>query len=312
MAILQFVFTHKRLRYLIDSHLHILPPDRSAGLVRWVKNIFGYHPSDEDCSADQMVSELRECGVRAAFNFVFPLREDETESLNMFNREICGEYRCLIPFGSFHPANPDKMKIIDDCLVKMELAGIKVHPHVQGFNLFSPEFRPVFKILNELGRPLFVHTGFDRFYDRTTDIDYLKRVLEEFPGMPVILVHALIPDFDTAYELMKEYPQIYLDLTNVVSAVRWLTGPPGWLRPGRFEIPGLKDKLDYFYRLVEGFSGRIMFGTDHPAGMGSPAMIYEDFRSFKFPEEACRNILSGTAQSLLKKYCPPKYFEALE
>lgn len=293
---------------IIDSHLHILPPARTAGLVRWIKNIFGSHPSREDCTPGQTISELRECGVTTACNFVFPLNKDETESLNQFNRELGDRFEFVIPFGSFHPGNDNLKGIVEDCLVKRELAGIKVHPHVQNFELFSPQFQPVFEILNELGRPLFAHTGFDRFYDRATDINYLKRVLEEFTDMPVVLVHSLIPDFNLAYELIRDYPQIYLDLTNVISAVRWSTDPPEWLDTGHFEIPGLKENLDYFYRMIEEFSKRIMFGTDHPAGMGSPAQIYEDFRSFNFPEKTCRNILCDTARTLIEKHCPHKYY----
>ncbi|MBN2168207.1 MAG: amidohydrolase [Actinobacteria bacterium] len=291
----------------IDSHLHILPPERSAGLVRWVKNIFGYHPSNENCTPDLTVSELRECGVQAAFNFVFPLREDETCSLNRFNRKLGDRLDFIIPFGSFHPANTDIGKTINDCLIEMELAGIKVHPHVQGFNLFSPEFHPVFERLNALGRPLVAHTGYDYFYGRATDIDYLRRVLEKFPGMPVVLVHSFIPHFDIAYEFIKNYPQVYLDFTNVVSALSWSIKPPEWLVPGNFEIPGLNDYLDYFYQLADEFSERIMFGTDHPAGMGSPAQIYKDFNNFNFTGKARQDMLFGTAKKFVEKHCPCKY-----
>ncbi|MBK5093713.1 MAG: hypothetical protein JJE48_09390, partial [Actinobacteria bacterium] len=71
----------------LDCHIHILPPARIRGLVRWIKKPFPEHPSCEDMTPEDILEDLRECGVGTVFNLVFPLKEEETESLNEFSRE---------------------------------------------------------------------------------------------------------------------------------------------------------------------------------------------------------------------------------
>ncbi len=287
---------------IVDSHIHILPPNRSRSLVRWIKRVFPGHPSSEEITPEEMLDELRACGVRRFFNLVFPLKEEETEPLNAWSRDVAASSEEITGFGSLHVGTPRKDEVTERCLCEYGLAGMKLHPYVQLFEAFSPEFEPMFAKLEELGRPFVVHTGFDIFYRQTQDLGYLRRILERHEGMPVVLVHSLFPRFGLARELMREYPQLYLDMTNSVSAVRWFTdAPENWVDAVEGEL--LAENLEYFRPLVTEYSGRIMFGTDHPVGMGSPEQIYDDLDSFGFPERVRDDLLGGTALRFLADHC---------
>jgi predicted TIM-barrel fold metal-dependent hydrolase len=272
--------------------------------VRWIKKAFPGHPSREEMTNDEVLGDLRGCGVDLFFNMVFPLRESETEPLNEFSVEIGKRYDRVVPFGSMHVETARKDEVAERCLVEQDLAGIKLHPYVQGFEAFSPEFEPMYRKLGELGRPFIVHTGFDSFYRQVQDLDYLRGILESHPEMPVVLVHSLFPRFGLAHELMSGHPQLYLDMTNVISAVRWyLEAPPGAWAEFYDERDALNEGIEHFHRILEDFSDRVMFGTDHPAGMGSPEQIYADFDSFGFPPEVSGNLLGGTARRFLVECC---------
>jgi len=279
-----------------DSHAHLLPEGRSRSLVRWIKKSFPGHPVREDITHDEIIADLRACGVEVIFNFVFPLRDDETEPLNSFSAEVGRRYGFVVPFGSLHANTPRKDEVAERCVVEMGLAGMKLHPYVQGFEAFSPGFEPLFRALARLEKPLVVHTGFDFFYSRTQDLDYLQRVLERHPDMPLVLVHSLFPRFGLAHELMGRHERLYLDMTNVLSAVRWYTNAPGGAWP-REEAALLEENMDRFHAVLKDYSGRVMFGTDHPAGMGSPSQIYADLDSFDFPPEVRGNLLCGAARA---------------
>ena len=290
---------------IVDSHIHILPPKRTRGLVRWIKKIFPEHPATEDVTPDEVLGELRDCGVTSFFNLVFPLKEEETEGLNAWSRDIADSSPDITGFGSLHMETPRKDEVTERCMVEYGLAGMKLHPYVQLFEAFSPEFEPMFGKLEELGRPFIVHTGFDVFYRQTQDFDYLRSILERHPDMPLVLVHSLFPRFALARELMDGYPQLYLDLTNAVSAVRWYSeSPDHWV--DATEGKDLADNLEYFRPLVEEYSSRIMFGTDHPVGMGSPAQIYADLEWFGFSPEVNSDLLGRTARSFLEAHCGPR------
>jgi len=288
-----------------DSHVHILPPGRTKGLVRWIKKAFPAHPSREDMTPEDVLADLRACGVEKVFNLVFPLKDPETEALNLWSRDIAARYQEVVPFGSMHIDTARKEEVAERCLLEYGLAGIKLHPYVQGFEAFSEPFEPLFRKLQGLRRPFIVHTGFDAFYRRSADLGYLQGMLERYPEMPVVLVHAVFPKFKLVHRLMSAHGQLYLDLTNVISAVRYYSGAsPGVLPPDApVDLDELSANIDYFYRLLDDYSDRIMFGTDHPAGMGSPRQIYDDFDSFGFSTEISSNLLGGTARRFLKQHC---------
>ena len=287
---------------IIDSHIHILPSRRSASLVRWIKRAFPSHPSHEGMTPDDILADITACGAEKAFNFVFPLKAEETESLNEWSRDVAARYEMLVPFGSVHLETARKDEVVERCLGEYSLAGIKLHPYAQRFEAFSPEFEPVFRVLEERGRPFVVHTGFDTFYQQTQDLDYMQRMLDEHPAMPVVLVHALFPRFRLAHELMARHPLLYLDMTNVPGTLRLYLDTPdaAALAPDTADV--LRE-LDHFHSLLQDFSPRIMFGTDHPVGMGSVRQIYKDLDSFELDEEVRRDLMGDSARRFLEAHC---------
>ena len=287
---------------IIDSHIHVIPPARTASLVRWIKRAFPEHPSREDMTPEEVLAELRACGVVRAFNFVFPLKEEETVSLNTFSRDIALRFPMLVPFGSMHVETPRKGEVAEHCLTELGLAGIKIHPYAQRFEVFCREFEPLFETLSRFGRPFVVHTGFDDFYNRTQDLDYLRRILDRYPEMPVVLVHSLFPRFGLALELLRLHPKVYLDMTNVPSSIRLYQRAPE-LFAGQQDATGLDGEAENFERLLSEWHERIMFGTDHPVGMGSPEQIFADLESFEMTAEAMNNILYATAARFLHDDC---------
>lgn len=75
-------------------------------------------------------------------------------------------------------------------------------------------------------------------------------------------------------------------------ATRWLDG---------------RDPQECYRRLregVEAFPDRIMFGGDHPAGMGGLAAIYADLDALGLSERARRAVLGETAARLVEQVAP--------
>lgn len=286
---------------MIDSHIHVMPQYRTDGLVRWIRKAFPEHPSREGIGPDEIIAQLRENGMEAAFNFVFPLKEEETGPLNEFSRRLADRYPFLVPFGSMHADTADKAGAAELCVTELGLAGIKIHPYAQRFEVFRDDFEPMFEVLERHGRPFVVHTGFDAFYNRTQDLSGLERILDAHPGMPVILVHALFPRFALAYRLMSRHPLLYLDMTNVPGTIVLYDrfAREGWTAPDELSTED-RDHLD---GLLREFGARIMFGTDHPVGMGSPARIYADLEALEPGPTAWRDLTFNAALAFLERHC---------
>jgi uncharacterized protein len=287
---------------IIDVHVHLLPEKRTRSLVRWVKDFFPGHPTSEDITTDEILDDLSGCGVGTFFNLVFPLWEEETESLNLYSKEIAERYENVVGFGSVHLETPRKDEVAERCITEYGLAGIKLHPYAQRFEVFAPEFDPLYRKLDELGKPFVVHTGFDIFYKRTQDFDYLRGMLERYPNMPVVMAHALFPRFKLAYGLLNDYPQVYLDMTNSITCMRWYEDAPEFWRD-KLGGEEMDRNREYFHMLFQRFSPRIMFGTDHPVGMWTPSQLYDDLDSFDFDQEIRANLLGRTARAFYEAYC---------
>jgi predicted TIM-barrel fold metal-dependent hydrolase len=280
-----------------DSHVHILPPDRHKRLVRRL----GTESYLEDLTPVEMLDEIKKCGVIKVFNLVFPLQEEETESINIWSKEIGEKFHNVIPFGSMHIETQRKDEVAERCLFEYGLAGLKFHPHAQGFEFFSQPFESLFRKLDELKRPVIVHTGFDALYGRSTDLEYLRGVLERYPGMVITLAHSLFPKFKLVYEMMGDYPHLYTDMTYVIPLMKYFK---------EASQPDLKDfpedpeevlaNIDYFDALLEDYSERIMLGTDYPVGFGSPSQIYEDLFAFGFSDDIMANLLGNAARRFIE------------
>ena len=94
---------------IIDAHVHIMPQRRLDGLSIWLGRVFPNHPlAGKHFTEDVVVSELSQNRVGYIFNYVFPMKESETEGLNLFNYNLGKKFKAIIPFGSIHVENKDK------------------------------------------------------------------------------------------------------------------------------------------------------------------------------------------------------------
>jgi hypothetical protein len=289
----------------IDPHVHIMPQRRMRGLVRWVKKFTPGFPVNEDITTEEILAELQESEIPFFFNLVFPLWEEETEDLNIFNRDLCAETPEAIPFGSVHMGTPDKGKETRRCIEDYGFLGMKLHPYAQRFPAFGPEMRPMFEVLNEHRRPLLVHTGFDVFYGMYMDFEDMEEVIRDYPDMQLVAVHSLFPRFDLAYRLLREYPNFWLDMTNTISCMRLyedIKNQKGELPPqaSSLEMEDVDKNHQYFIKLFSDFPGRIMYGTDFPVGFGYHPALLEDLRYFGFPKDVEEQALFRTVIDLIE------------
>ncbi len=288
-----------------DPHVHILPPRRMRGLIRWVKGFFPHFPLPEDHGREEILRGMRKAGVKRFFNLVFPLWVEETADLNRFNFELCSEISGAVPFGSLHLDSPDKEGETARCLHEYGFAGMKLHPFAQGFSAFHEEMRPMYEVLQDAGRPLLVHTGFEDFYGMNIPLKDLERHLSRYDRVRLVAVHGLFPRFDIALGLLEEYPNFWVDLTNSLSCMRIHYEMKGGTQVGD-EVQGMDprqvEKYErHFEKLLEDDSNRVMYGSDYPVGFGSHRSLLEDLRWFRFGEEVERRLIHDSVLSLLSE-----------
>jgi predicted TIM-barrel fold metal-dependent hydrolase len=282
----------------IDSHVHIMPPKRLQSLVRWILKAFPDHPVSQTITGDDVLADLRSAGVTHFFNLIYPLREEETDFLNEFNAAFCRETPGAIAFASLHQETVDKAKVAERALAMHDFVGFKFHPFVQRFDPWDHRMAPLYGFLEEVGRPVLFHTGFETFYGQSMPVTELEGLLKRYPRLPMVFVHMAAPELPTVLRMMADYPELVLDATNVLALAR------AEYR-GLFKLDkGSGDLIEVLTATIERYSHRIMFGSDHPVGMGTLPAIYADLKLLSLRSEIEENLQFRSAVTFVNRFLP--------
>jgi hypothetical protein len=284
--------------FFFDSHVHILPEERLGGLMRWILRLIPAHPVPESVTARQILDDLRREGVTHFFNLVYPLEEEETDSLNAFNGRLCSAIPGAIPFASMHQDTADKARVAEEALKSFPFIGFKFHPFVQGFDPWDKRMDPLYAFLQEAEKPVVVHTGFEDYYGRPMPVTELEGMLKRYPRLPFVLAHMAFPKVETAFSMLEEYPELYLDATLVLPYLR----PE--CEPYLASLPGGLGIIDRLIEGIEKHTGRVLYGSDHPAGMGGLSDIYRDLTNLPVSDSVKQSIRVDAPKAFVSRFDP--------
>jgi predicted TIM-barrel fold metal-dependent hydrolase len=201
----------------------------------------------------------------------------------------------MIPFGTAHQDDADPGAVAAEALGPLGLKGIKLHPMVMKMAPGDPRMAGVYAVAQEAGCPLLVHTGFEEGYGRTPEKEQWEALFGAYPRLTVILAHAFFPDLPYAFSLLRRFENVLLDLTNVIGMLRWPHGPlPFGISRPPWGTEELAEALD-------ANASRVLFGSDHPAGMGTMEEIIRQVETFGLEKETVEGILYGNARALIDR-----------
>lgn len=276
-----------------DLHVHIQPwamhpPDVKLAMESGRADLDRIRAFMDSPKA--FVGFLDECGIERAglINYVAPDVMGFTAEVN----DWCARYAAhapdrLIPFGSVNPrltADPagETQRVLD-----LGIRGLKIHPPHQLFDVNDYRtggpgagIREVFRIAEERGVPVMIHTGTSVFPGaRNAYADPMPAddVGVDFPKLRVILAHAGRPLYgDAARFLVRRHPNFFVDLSGI---------PPKRLL---HYVPWLADVAD-----------RCLWGSDWPSpGVSDLRKNVEDFLALPLAPAARSAILWDNAARL--------------
>ncbi len=278
----------------IDCHVHLLPPRRLAGLMKWMHSFYPQHPIPRDVTLEQCLAHYDALPVDYLFNLVYPLRLGETEEVNRFNAELHRRHPWIVPFGGLHVEDADKAAIVDRCLGEYGFLGFKFHPFVQRFDPLDARMMPAYERLQHWGRPVFFHTGFEDFYGGSLPPETLEEIARRFPKLPLVFAHALFPRFDEAWRLVDRYDNVWVELTQVF----------GNVFDARYILKEYANARELLFEGLGPRSERVMFGTDHPTGAGTLEEIYRTLDRAGLAAPLRERLVGGTALRFVERFWP--------
>lgn len=209
---------------IIDAHAHFGP----------YKGIYFPHSTVEG-----MIKSMDRSGIQ---RLVFSSHASlvDMKRGNVLTRGIC--QRFPERFYGYLSINPNYPNLIDQALEIFsrteEFVGFKLHPNWHKYPLTGDYYTPVYEYANANHCIILTHTWGHSPY---CGPKLVEKVVRKYPAIALIMGHSCCGEWDYAFRLARDYPNLYLDLCGI------------------YQHHGLIDRMVQ----VVG-SAKITFGTDLP------------------------------------------------
>jgi uncharacterized protein len=232
---------------VVDAHVHLFPDGVFASIWQWFDR-FGW-PIRYKFKANDVVGFLLSRGIGHIIALHYAHRPGVSRELNSHMADLCRRYPQVTGMATVFPGEEKAGDILEEGF-SQGLAGVKLHAHVQCFDLAGAGMGEVYEICESSGKPLVMHVGREPKSPAYHCDPYalcsaskLERVIREHPRLKVCVPHLGADEFSAYLEMIERYDNIWLDTTMMLA--EYLPGctPPhlGGMRPDR-----------------------IMYGTDFP------------------------------------------------
>ena len=258
---------------IIDFHTHVFPDSLARKAIPALEKEGNIKACLNGTAAD-LIGSMDKAGITASVVASIATRPEQFSSILAWSESIASPR--LVPFPSFHPADPEALRRIDE-IAGRGFKGVKLHPYYQDFIIDDEDLFPLYDSMERLGLILLIHAGYDMAFTRVPRATPERswNVLRRFPGLKMVVTHlGGWEDWDDAARFIIGR-EIYIEVSVSVSAE---------------ENPRARDMImahpeDY-----------VLFGSDSP--WVSQADTVNRIREMGFPPGRERKLFYGNAERL--------------
>ena len=235
------------LPFVVDAHVHLFPDRLFQSIWEWFDH-FGW-PIRYKLTASSAIDFLLSRGVGHIVALHYAHKPGVARMLNAHMADICRKHPHVTGTATIFPGEKDAENILLEAF-KMGLCGVKLHCHVQCFELDSPGMHTIYRICSDQHMPLIMHVGREPKSPAYRCDPYLlcsaervEQVLKDYPTLNVCVPHMGADEFESYRKMIEQYDTLWLDTTMTLAEYL----------PFRFELS-----------LKEMRTDRILYGTDFP------------------------------------------------
>ncbi len=233
---------------IIDSHVHIFPSPIFNALWEWFEH-FAW-PIRYKGKTAALLEFLFSRGVVHVVALQYAHKSGMARDLNQYMIKTCQQFPGRVTgMATVFPGEKDAASILEDAFAG-GLKGVKLHAHVQCFDMNGPEMGPIYDTCVQNNKPLVMHVGREPKSEQylcdpyvLCRADKLEAVLKAYPRLRICVPHLGMDEFEPYRCLIEQYDTLWLD-TSVACAD---------FLPLNREIHWKSMRLD-----------RIMYGSDYP------------------------------------------------
>jgi hypothetical protein len=206
---------------VIDAHVHLFPDNLFASIWQWFET-FGWSIRYRYGSTE-VIKFLLSRGVSRVVGLHYAHRPGIARELNAYMADLCRSFPQLTAMATVYPGEEKARQILSEAF-DMGLSGVKLHCHVQCFEMLGPAMHEIYGICQDRGRPLIMHVGREPKSPAYPCDPYalcsaarLEKVIRAYPGLRVCVPHLGADEFDSYCRLLERYDNLWLDTTMTLA-----------------------------------------------------------------------------------------------
>jgi hypothetical protein len=267
------------LPFVVDSHVHIFPEGIFKAIWDWFDK-YGW-PIRYKFTSTDVLDYLLSRGVGHIVALQYAHKPGTARDLNSYMAEICQKFPDKVTgMATVFPGEKESERILKDAF-KMGLKGVKLHAHVQCFDMNSENMDTIYDVCSSEEKPIVMHVGREPKSPAYKCDPYLlcnakklENVIRNYPKLKVCVPHLGVDEFLPYKQLIEKYDNLWLDTSMALA---------GYL-PIRLPVKLDDMRMD-----------RIMYGSDFPNIPYAWDREIKWFKERKFSHESLELILGKNA-----------------
>lgn len=232
---------------VVDAHVHIFPDFLFDAVWGWFDQ-FGW-PVRYRLYTEELIAFLLQRGIRHIVALQYAHKPGVATELNQYMRRLVRKNNAVTGMATVFPGEPGARDILEAAF-KDGLKGVKLHSHVQCFEMDSPGMHAIYRVCCDHALPLLIHAGREPKSPAYPCDPYtlchwtnVERVLLNYPDLKLVVPHLGADEFEAYHRLLDRFDNLWLDTTMVLADYLPIANPP--------DISRMRPE-------------RLMFGTDFP------------------------------------------------
>jgi predicted TIM-barrel fold metal-dependent hydrolase len=232
---------------VIDAHVHLFPDNLFTSIWQWFEK-FGW-PIRYKLSSAKAVEFLISHGVSHIVGLHYAHKPGVSRQLNAYMANLCRFDPRVTGMATVFPGELDASAILTEAFTA-GLSGVKLHCHVQCFDMLSKAMHEIYELCLHFNKPLIMHVGREPKSPaypcdpyELCSADKLEQVVKCYPNLRVCVPHLGADEFASYQGLLEIYDNLWLDTTMTLAEYLPISNIP---------------------ELSEFRADRIIFGTDFP------------------------------------------------
>lgn len=207
---------------VVDAHVHIFPYNIFAAIWQWFDEN-AWHIRYQ-LSASRVFDFLLSHGISHIIALQYAHKPGIAGKLNRYMAKKCKEYPNQVTgMATVFPGENNADGILQEAF-DSGLGGLKLHAHVQCFDMNSDDMDPIYDLCESKKKPIVMHVGREPKSTayrcdpyKLCRSDKLERVLTNFPNLKICVPHLGFDEISAYRKLVEKYDNLWLDTTMVLT-----------------------------------------------------------------------------------------------